>query len=153
MLTWGVQQGKGAADVLGHLQVAPAERSRLSWAEVLQTDHAVLEGRCKGRTACPHGTAGAALGYVAHLTHYLATYLNVPLRFPLRLNNSHSWVLKHPPASSSIRWADCRWPAKPLAVHSLKEHQMGCLLSLTARCGTTPLVRGIGWAVSANICI
>eukprot|EP00891_Asterochloris_glomerata_P005885 jgi/Astpho2/5885/Aster-x0708 len=45
---------------------------------------------------------GAALGYVAHLTHHLAIYLDVPLRFPLRLGNSHSWVLHHPPASSSI---------------------------------------------------
>ena len=93
--------------MLRHLHVAPAEHSRLSGSAVLQTCYAVLEGRCKGQTACPHDAAGAALGYVAHLTHHLAVYLDVPLRFPLRLRNSHSWVLQHPPASSSIRWADC----------------------------------------------
>lgn len=99
-----LQLEKGAADVLGHLHVTFAEHSRLSWSAVLQTDHAVPEGHCKGQTACPHDAAGAALGYVAHLTHHLAIYLDVPLRFPLRLGNSHSWVLHHPPASSSIRW-------------------------------------------------
>ena len=128
--------------MMGHMRVAPAEHSRLNWSAPPQTDRVVLGGHCKGQTACPHDAAGAALGYVAHLTHHLAVYLDVPLRFPLRLRNSHSWVLKHPPASSSIRWADCCWPAKSLAVPLLRERQMGCLNSHAARCGTTSSRQG-----------
>ena len=63
-----------------------------------------LRATARGRLHVHMMLQGAALGYVAHLTHHLAIYLDVPLRFPLRLGNSHSWVLHHPLASSSIRW-------------------------------------------------
>ena len=34
----------------------------------------------------------AALGYAAHVTHYLAQYLGVPLKYPIKPSNSHSVI-------------------------------------------------------------
>lgn len=38
-----------------------------------------------------------ALGYVAHVISLIASYLQVPLRYPLRLGGSHSYVLDYAP--------------------------------------------------------
>ena len=35
----------------------------------------------------------AALGYAAHVTHHLAAYLGVPLKYPIKPSNSHSVVI------------------------------------------------------------
>lgn len=35
----------------------------------------------------------AALGYAAHVTHHLAVYLGVPLKYPIRPANSHSAMI------------------------------------------------------------
>lgn len=40
--------------------------------------------------------AAAALGYAAHVTQALATYLSVPLKYPLKPANSRSAVLERP---------------------------------------------------------
>jgi len=45
----------------------------------------------------------AALGYAAHVTHHLADYLGVPLRYPLRPANSRSAVLEGQAAVGSMR--------------------------------------------------
>ncbi len=35
----------------------------------------------------------AALGYAAHVTHHLAQYLGVPLKYPIKPSNSHSVIM------------------------------------------------------------
>uniref|UniRef100_A0ACD5XPM5 Uncharacterized protein n=1 Tax=Avena sativa TaxID=4498 RepID=A0ACD5XPM5_AVESA len=38
------------------------------------------------------------LGYVAHAVSLIASYLDVPLRYPLRLGGSHSYIVDHAPS-------------------------------------------------------
>lgn len=38
------------------------------------------------------------LGYVAHAVSLIASYLDVPLRYPLRLGGSHSYIIDHAPS-------------------------------------------------------
>ncbi|XP_021748978.1 UV radiation resistance-associated gene protein-like [Chenopodium quinoa] len=39
-----------------------------------------------------------ALGYVAHVISLIATYLHVPLRYPLRMGGSHSYIKDYAPS-------------------------------------------------------
>ncbi|RWR79718.1 UV radiation resistance protein/autophagy-related protein 14 [Cinnamomum micranthum f. kanehirae] len=42
--------------------------------------------------------SATALGYVAHAVLLVASYLDVPLRYPLRLGGSHSYIFNHAPS-------------------------------------------------------
>ncbi|RLM99297.1 hypothetical protein C2845_PM06G15060 [Panicum miliaceum] len=42
--------------------------------------------------------SSTVLGYVAHAVSLIASYLNVPLRYPLRFGGSRSYVLDHSPS-------------------------------------------------------
>ncbi|XXG41154.1 hypothetical protein AAC387_Pa01g1682 [Persea americana] len=42
--------------------------------------------------------SATALGYVAHAVLLVATYLDVPLRYPLRLGGSHSYIFNYAPS-------------------------------------------------------
>ncbi|XP_022722794.1 UV radiation resistance-associated gene protein-like isoform X2 [Durio zibethinus] len=52
--------------------------------------------------------SATALGYVAHAVSLIASYLQVPLRYPLRLGGSHSYINNHAPSveptSSDLSW-------------------------------------------------
>ena len=41
--------------------------------------------------------------YAAHVTHHLAEYLGVPLKYPIRPANSRSAVLEEQPPVGSMR--------------------------------------------------
>jgi hypothetical protein len=43
-------------------------------------------------------TTATALGYVAHVVAMVAGYLDVPLRYPVRLGVSHSYIQDYSPA-------------------------------------------------------
>jgi len=45
--------------------------------------------------------SAAVLGYIAHAVFLIASYLDVPLRYPLRLGGSRSYVLDHAPSVES----------------------------------------------------
>ncbi|XP_062165642.1 vacuolar protein sorting 38 isoform X3 [Alnus glutinosa] len=42
--------------------------------------------------------SATALGYVAHAVSLIASYLKVPLRYPLRLGDSHSFIIDYAPS-------------------------------------------------------
>lgn len=42
--------------------------------------------------------SSTVLGYAAHVVSLIASYLNIPLRYPLRFGGSQSYVLDHAPA-------------------------------------------------------
>ncbi|GMY26799.1 UV radiation resistance-associated gene protein [Fagus crenata] len=42
--------------------------------------------------------SATALGYVAHAVSLIASYLKVPLRYPLRLGGSHSYIIDYAPS-------------------------------------------------------
>lgn len=46
--------------------------------------------------------SATALGYVAHAVLLIATYLDVPLRYPLRLGGSHSYVHDYAPSVDTM---------------------------------------------------
>ncbi|XP_022722216.1 UV radiation resistance-associated gene protein-like [Durio zibethinus] len=52
--------------------------------------------------------SATALGYVAHAVSLIASYLQVPLRYPLHLGGSHSYINNHAPSveptSSDLSW-------------------------------------------------
>ncbi|XWS09158.1 hypothetical protein CRYUN_Cryun40dG0062300 [Craigia yunnanensis] len=52
--------------------------------------------------------SATALGYVAHVVSLIASYLQVPLRYRLRLGGSHSYIKDHAPSveptSSDLSW-------------------------------------------------
>lgn len=54
--------------------------------------------------------SAAVLGYIAHAVFLIASYLDVPLRYPLRLGGSRSYVLDHAPSVEST--------SSDLVVHS-----------------------------------
>ncbi|KAL5188116.1 UV radiation resistance-associated gene protein [Glycine soja] len=43
--------------------------------------------------------SATALGYVAHAVSLIASYLQVPLRYPLRLGTSHSYIIDNAPST------------------------------------------------------
>ncbi|KAL2343351.1 hypothetical protein Fmac_004636 [Flemingia macrophylla] len=43
--------------------------------------------------------SATALGYVAHAVSLIASYLQVPLRYPLRLSASHSYIIDNAPST------------------------------------------------------
>ncbi|XP_019464645.1 PREDICTED: UV radiation resistance associated protein-like isoform X1 [Lupinus angustifolius] len=45
--------------------------------------------------------SATALGYVAHAVSLMASYLQVPLRYPLRLGGSHSYIIDKAPSIES----------------------------------------------------
>ncbi|KAE9610449.1 putative phosphatidylinositol 3-kinase [Lupinus albus] len=45
--------------------------------------------------------SATALGYVAHAVSLMASYLQVPLRYPLRLGGSHSYIIDNAPSIES----------------------------------------------------
>ncbi|KAM7256376.1 hypothetical protein ACFE04_012117 [Oxalis oulophora] len=46
--------------------------------------------------------SATALGYVAHAVSLIASYLHVPLRYPLRLGGSHSYITDYAPSIEPI---------------------------------------------------
>ncbi|XP_031472842.1 uncharacterized protein LOC116245426 isoform X2 [Nymphaea colorata] len=73
--------GNGSLTILGLLLVVPPLRKSSFFSDKQEIQ----------RTA-------AALGYVAHFVSLIASYLEVPLRYPLRLGGSRSYVLDPAPS-------------------------------------------------------
>ncbi|KAJ3681024.1 hypothetical protein LUZ60_015513 [Juncus effusus] len=50
--------------------------------------------------------SATALGYVAHAVQLIASYLDIPLRYPLRVRGSHSYIHDYSPSIESISGKD-----------------------------------------------
>lgn len=58
--------------------------------------------------------SAAVLGYIAHAVFLIASYLDVPLRYPLRLGGSRSYVIDHAPSLESASSDSLAYPVTGL---------------------------------------
>jgi len=96
-LTWESARREVARLAIGTLSLEP-------YIERQKSDNLASLGRQSDKEKDMR--LAAALGYAAHVTHHLAGYLGVPLKYPIKPANSRSAVVEGqaPVSSMTERW-------------------------------------------------